>query len=236
MTKASKYLRDRIKDEIFNMVHSVNNNLEIRGSWKMGDFHYNKSNNTTYSDLDLFLPHHNNINIDSIRIILASNIRSLLNIEVKIQTNNDIYNINLEDSYIKVIYEFIISITNASFQHDPYFIQYSKAKSFILLNRNSNFISSYSDIVADLKQPCFYDLLKVKMGIKQDYETTQLHKFMDTCSNELIVDFYKNCMIGNPPINYIAKMRDSFQSVSSITDSLKYYINQKAKNCYWYGN
>lgn len=154
------------RDELYCQVKKIISDvaigidLEINGSWQRGDFHYDLTSHTSFSDIDLYA----NIS-NKEKAALEKKIRdevqaeSLLDMPVSIHTSRSLQKLEAESVYDLAFLEHLYVLLA---RKNERYLLYHKAKSCMVLLKNHH--ESFLDIKKRMQLPSIDCLYYLKIG------------------------------------------------------------------------
>lgn len=218
-----------LKRMVSQIIYNSNYQLEIRGSWMHSDFHLDPNLEFTNSDIDLISQSNVSNRNDLIIKDIENKLSNILKMKVSVHNEDHLTNIELPDSKIKNIYEYLIHFLKASVSNKPA-SDYFKAKIMMLLMKTVERNQRYAALRDEIASASMKNLYNIKIGIEKEIENELLEEMIISHGDATALSFYENCIKGLPDASYMESIHKKFMKCQSISNWLKSYIlNKRSK-------
>jgi len=155
--------RDRVRDAVLAVVRETAPQVEARGSFYYGDFHFSSRDHSTLSDLDLVWPaaRADDTQVLADRITRELHARTGLCIRTSIQPERNFETLSVADARFLAVGEYLRWAPHSSVHSEA--ASLLRAKIALLLARQSTG-QRYADVAADVGTPTSRLALAVKLG------------------------------------------------------------------------
>lgn len=216
--------RARAKSVVLNLLRGHGLSQALRGSWKYDDFHLSKDGSQSLSDLDLVIDGVS----DDVRRQYAEDMQNelsaVLALRVSIHGSDSLLEMNLGDSFVLNMGEFIAKTSRIKPEHPEY--SYTLAKISLLMLRNFT-KERYLDVSQRIHTREVEMSMGVKLGDETYFPTDAATKLLSLSPHSTVKYFVENCVRRSPGEDTIMSVIDQIRQCSSIAPWLQDYLIYK---------
>lgn len=198
----------------------------LRGSWKYGDFHLHHAGGFSLSDLDLVVPGVSPTSRRMIQSKLQKDLAPFFPLKVSIHPADSLLKMNLADSFVLNIGEFIaktrmVKTVDTSYDH-------TLAKISLLLLRSYP-EERYPEVACRIGTPEALSALAVKLGAEAKFssDTAGLLLKSTSAANSFALEFLERCVFEPASEDFLGSLRNRIALCSSIEPWLREYLIRK---------
>jgi hypothetical protein len=195
----------------------------LRGSWKYNDFHLDHIGKQSFSDLDLMVDV-SATDQQKIKSSLERDLAPCLTLPVSVHGADSLLKINLEDSFVLNIGEFIAK-TRLKGECDSFY-HYTLAKISLLLLRTSS-RERYEAVAHRIDAPEAHAALAVKLGRESTFDVNAAKLLLTHSSHPTAREFYERCILETPGEAFLTSFRSRIRSCKTIEPWLQEYLIKK---------
>ncbi len=199
--------------------HHISNAL--RGSWKHNDFHLDPTGLLTRSDLDLVVEGLSSMERLQTQATLQADFGNSMFLRVSVHGADSLLKMNLADSFILNIGEFI-SKTRELNAGDPDY-DYTLAKIALLLLRSFS-EERYAAVAVRIGTPEVRLALDVKLGLESAFPPEKAAMLLHSSANSLACEFVEECVLAVPSPAFVDTIRNRVHCCQSIDPWLQEYL------------
>lgn len=216
--------RENAKSVVLDLLMCHNFSQALRGSWKYDDFHLSEDGSQSLSDLDLVM---DGVSGDVRRqhaAVLRNELSKVLALRVSIHDSDSLLDMNLGDSFVLNMGEFIAKTRQIVPEHPLY--SYTLAKISLLILRNFT-TERYMGVSKRLHTCEAETAIAVKLGEETYFSTEAASKLLSLSTHSTVEYFLSNCVQRPPSQETIKSVKEQIQKCSSIAPWLQNYLISK---------
>lgn len=219
--------RERAKSGIQNVLRRCGISRSLRGSWRYDDFHLSKDGLQSLSDLDLVMDEAPEPVRRQYAEEIKNELRAVLALRVSIHRSDSLLKMNLGDSIVLNMGEFIAKTSRIDQKHPEY--SYTLAKISLLMLRDST-QERYFDVSQRIRTREAERSIRVKLGDETDFSTEAALTLLSVSSKSTVKYFVKNCVQRSPSCETIMSVKAQIRQCRSIAPWLQNYLICKMCN------
>ena len=216
--------RDKAKSVILDLLRRHGLSQALRGSWKYDDFHLSKDGSHSLSDLDLVMDGVSDDVRHQHAEVLRNELSTVLALHVSIHGSDSLLEMNLDDSFVLNMGEFIAKTSRLNPEHPKY--SYTLAKISLLMLRDFT-RERYINISKRIHTCEAKTAIEVKLGEKTCFTTERAFKLLSLSTHSTIEFFLRNCVQRSPNHETIKSVNEQIRKCSSIAPWLQNYLISK---------
>lgn len=217
-------VREKTKSLILDLLRRHGLSDALRGSWKYDDFHLSQDGSESLSDLDLVMGGV----LDDVRCnyveVLQNDLSAVLALRVSIHSHDSLLEMNLSDSFVLNMGEFIAKTIRIDPKHPLY--SYTLAKISLLILRN--FPSErYIDVSKRINTREAENAIAVKLGEEAYFSKEAASMLLSLSGYSTVEYFLSNCVQKLPNQETIKSVKEQIRTCNSIDPWLQNYLINK---------
>ena len=213
--------RERAKSVVLDLLRCHGLSQALRGSWKYDDFHLSKEGSQSLSDLDLVIDGVSGDVRRQYAEVLQNELSTVLALRVSIHGSDSLLEINLGDSFVLNMGEFIAKTSKISPEHPEY--SYTLAKISLLMLRNFT-RERYFNVSKRIRTCEAETAIEVKLGDETHFSTEAASKLLSLSPHSAVKFFVKNCVQKTQNRETIELVKRQVRLCNSISPWLQDYL------------
>jgi hypothetical protein len=216
--------REKAKSVVLELLKCHGLSQALRGSWKYDDFHLSKDGSHSLSDLDLVM---NGVSDDARHQqaeILQNELSTVLALRVSIHGGDSLLEMNLSDSFVLNMGEFIAKTSRIDPERPEY--SYTLAKISLLMLRNFT-PERYINVSKRIHTCEAETAIAVKLGEETYFPTQAASKLLSLSCHSTVEFFLSNCVHRSPNQETIDLVKEQVRKCRSIAPWLQNYLISK---------